>query len=390
MDKTDPLDFLFSLTLDSRMSLQEMFYISKILGFPQNSYKAIHVAGSNGKGSVCHKIARALQNAGYRVGLFTSPHIHCYSERFQINGQNSSIGEVKELLNHVFSVVRTHKVPINYFQVTTLVSLLFFQKQEVDVVVVETGIGGRLDATRLFNPILSVITSISLEHTAILGNTLEKIGREKAGICRKGIPLVLGSKVRVSSILEIAASLGCPVHISEESEGFYDTENSLTAKKALFLLKDRFEDLNDDHIANGLLSRPACRFEMVGNFIFDVAHNPDGISRLLENVAQQFRAKKVQAIVGLSSDKDIKKCLQVLTAKCSKLFLVETSSNRTARLSELKSALTLIGWSNFESFSTVEEAVLKASKNGGEITVVCGSFYIMDRAKAAYLTIDRN
>lgn len=380
---SDPLDFLISLPVDTRMSLDDLYEISRCLGFPQNAFPAVHVAGSNGKGSVCHKIASALEHAGYRVGLFTSPHIHCYSERIQINKKKIPLDDVRDILDQILPTISSLNLPINYFQVTTLVSLLYFKKMSVDVVVAETGIGGRLDATRLFDPILSVITSISLEHTNLLGHSLEAIGREKAGICKKEVPLVLGSRAAISSIFEVASSTGSPVYICDEVNGFYDKENCATAQMALSLLKNIFNHLTDADIRYGLTQRPQCRFERIGNFIFDVAHNPDGISRLFSAASELDKSKKIRTVIGLSSDKDIQGCLAEVVKYSSWVYLVETGRDKTVKLSELEAVMHALGCFNFTKCFSISQAVDLASKKSSDLIVVCGSFYIMDKAKSA-------
>jgi dihydrofolate synthase/folylpolyglutamate synthase len=378
------LNTLFSHHAAGKSDLSQVQKIASFLGNPQNAFPAIHVAGSNGKGSVCTKIAKALELSGYKVGLYTSPHIHSYTERIQVQGKQISEEEVVSGLHVLFSVAKQLSLHPTFFELTTLLSLLHFQKMEVDVAVIETGLGGRLDATRVVNPILSIITSISLEHTHLLGDTLEEIGLEKAGICKKDVPLIVGPTANLLSVLAVAKNVSCPISIVPFEEGFYDLENKNVARIACHALKEKFPSLTEDFIETSLLEVPSSRFEQVGSFIFDVAHNPEAFARLFTEVKSRNPKSYIRSVIGLSSDKDIKSCLRIAARYTDQIRLVEAQGSRAAKTRDMARLLDELSYSSYEIAESISAAVQAAEYEEG-ITVVCGSFYIMDAAKAALL-----
>ena len=376
------LNALFSHHAAGKSDFLQVEKIAAYLGTPQSSFPAIHVAGSNGKGSVCLKIAKALEFAGYKVGLYTSPHIHSYTERIQVDGKQISEEEVVSGLHLLFSAAKQLSLHPTFFELTTLLCLLHFQNREVDVAVVETGLGGRLDATRIVNPILSIITSISLEHTHLLGDTVEEIGREKVGICKRDIPLILGPTANLSSVLEIAKNLHCPIAIADFEEGFYDLENKNIARLACKALKEKFTRLTENFIETALVEIPPSRFEQVGSVIFDVAHNPEAFFRLFSEVKKRYPKSFIRSVIGLSADKDIKSCLRIATRYADYITLVQAEGSRAAKTRDMGHMLDSLSYSSYKIEESISAAV-HAAEYGEGITVVCGSFYIMDQAKAA-------
>ncbi|NDE82423.1 MAG: hypothetical protein EB051_02245 [Chlamydiia bacterium] len=377
------LDHILEHNAAEPADLNQLLSVLSELGNPQYDLRAVHIAGSNGKGSVCCKIAQSLELAGYCVGLFTSPHIHCYTERIQICGEAISKSQVEEGLRKISEVAAFLGVTLNYFQYTTLLSVLYFKDRQVDVVVVETGIGGRLDATRVYDPILSVITSISLEHTQLLGACKELIGQEKAGICKKNTPLVLGPRACISSIFSVAHKLKCPILLAPLVDGSYDMENQQIAKVALEHLQGLFRNLTDYCIAQGIESKPACRMEKIGSFIFDVAHNPDAFIRLFEGITSYLAEQKIVCMIGMSSDKDIQSCLSIAAKYCGHIVLVEADGLRPACRQRLADLLDAAGYFNYTVADSIPDGIKRMQKHQNVIHLVCGSFYIMDEAKKA-------
>ena len=188
---------LFAINLHGgmKLGLKNMETLNAMLGTPTQHFKCIHVAGTNGKGSVVYKIAKSLEKEGLRVGLYTSPHISSFRERIQINGQLIDESSVVAGLSRIFEEIDKSKIPATFFEITTALALKYFADQKVDYVVLETGLGGRLDATNIVTPVLSIITSISLEHTEYLGSTLEAIAKEKGGIIKPYVPIFIGPRV---------------------------------------------------------------------------------------------------------------------------------------------------------------------------------------------------
>lgn len=298
------------------------------LGCPHLSFKSIHVAGTNGKGSVATKIAAVLQNLGFKVGLYTSPHIFSYRERIQINGEWISDARAEEILSQVFDP------SLSFFDVLTAMAFVHFANEKVDYAVIEVGLGGRLDATNVIHPILSVITSIGFDHKAILGDSLEKIAREKGGIVKSGVPLIVGA----------SAAPFFPDAIFVPKELHYELENQAIARRALKELGISAE--------KGLEVRPPCRFQQVGDLIFDGAHNPPAFERLKEALQFHFPDRKFPFYLAFSKDKEWDKCLEIIRPLASKITFLKHDNPRLVQ------------------FADAEEI---APESG----VVTGSFYIM-------------
>ncbi|NGX48908.1 MAG: Folylpolyglutamate synthase, partial [Candidatus Anoxychlamydiales bacterium] len=196
---------LFSLFSNKvKCRLENVSVVSQYLNNPHIDFKSIHVAGTNGKGSVATKIAKALSLSGYKTALYTSPHITSYEERISVDGKLISKKDVKVLLKKIFKLRKKLKIYLSFFEITTLLAFLYFSKKKVDFAIIETGLGGRLDATNIITPILSIITSIGLDHTNILGDTIDLIAFEKAGIIKPKIPVVIGRKANVEPIIKKA------------------------------------------------------------------------------------------------------------------------------------------------------------------------------------------
>ncbi len=378
---------LFRMTAshEVKLNLEIPRQLDEFLGFPHRAYPCIHVAGTNGKGSVVTKIAKALELAGYKVGRYTSPHIEDFRERIQVQGAWISEEAVVKGMQALFDFIDRQSIPATFFELSTLLAFDYFRAQKVDVAVIETGLGGRLDATNIIHPILAVITSISRDHTDLLGETLDEIAAEKAGILKSAVPLVLGARAALKPILERAQELSCACIVAATEPGFYDAENRAIAREALKLLSSQFS-LPSDAIEEGLNFRPPCRFEKVGDLIFDVAHNPDGFQHLVEALDTLYPDRLVYAVLGMSKDKEYRKCLDIIAGRAEKIFLVQANSSRAATVHELREALRERGYLDIyegkNSPSTVKLAVEKA-KEAGALLLLCGSFFIMEEARQA-------
>lgn len=363
---------LFAARSTKEKSLQGMQDACKKLNSPEKSFPSIHIAGTNGKGSVATKIAKTLEFSGYKVGLFTSPHIEHFEERIQINGTCITKEEVVLRMQKIFSFEG-----LSFFEMATLLCFLYFCEKKVDVAVLEVGLGGRVDATNVASTILSIITSIGLDHTVELGSTLEQIAGEKAGIIKRNAPVVLGPKANYQSIMAKAKELNAPIVQSLRTSDFYDEENSLIAKEAIEVLKKSF--FIKDEAMLGLNARPPCRFEEDNGVIYDVAHNPDGIMRLLQAIEMHFPNKEYRMVIGLSQDKDIKSCLELCT-KAKHIYLVRADTPRAASLDELERILQDLRYGSYSKENNVKEA-LQNAKASSDLCVVFGSFYLMAEAK---------
>lgn len=352
------LEKLFSHRRGDKTGLFPMQKIDELQGHLHQNFRSIHVAGTNGKGSVCHKISKALQIAGYKVGLYTSPHLFSFRERIQINGECISEEAILRLLPPIMDLTAA-----SFFDYTTALAFAYFAETSVDYAVIETGIGGRHDSTNVISPVLSIITSIDYDHTHLLGSTLEEITYEKAGIIKPNIPYVLGNKVPLLEGLRAPPS----------ATPFYDEDNCLTAKLGLEILK-----IPPSAIEAGIKALPPCRFELFyDRFLLDVAHNPDAITKLIKALRHHFPQKKFHFIVGFSADKDAASCLRLL-AQVGHISCVSNPNPRLLRAEELGALARSLG---IEVSIKKEMSLDKTEEDG--LTVICGSFYLMAPAKRA-------
>lgn len=302
---------------------------------PGAAYPTIHIAGTNGKGSVASLIAANLPG---KVGLFTSPHLDDYRERIRIDGEMITRKEVEEGKREIEAL----GIELKFFEMATLLGFLHFRNHAVDAAVIEVGIGGRLDATNVIDPILAVITSIGFDHTALLGGTLDKIAREKAGIIKGDTPVVIGPTADLAPIRSRAKEvLLAPPHPS------FMEENQAIASLALKRLGYEMK----------VFPNIPCRFERIGNVIFDVAHNLPALKRVFEQIDHP-----VDVVVGINEDKDIEECLRFIDSRARRIFFTAADYYRAASVEMLQSLCP-----RGEVFHWF----------GEEETLVCGSFYFM-------------
>lgn len=379
MTYQEMLDTLFAMKGHFvRPDLKQTLHFAAALGNPHEAYPVIHVVGTNGKGSVATKIAETLQRSGLRVGLFTSPHLFCYRERIVINGIKISEEKVVAHLSKLFPLAKELDSQSCFFDLTFFLAVSYFKEEQVDVVVLEAGVGGLKDPTNIVQPLLTVITSIGYDHEQVLGNTLEEIASHKAGAIKPHIPVVLGPSAIGFQAVKTRASHCCSsLYPVLPVNGFYDLENQAIAKQALELLAPFFK-IEKTALEQGLQARPACRFEIRGKIIFDVAHNLDGVNRLLEALEMHYPGQAFKVILGLSEDKNIREILKRISHQASHLFLVEAATPRAASVAKMGEVLESENCSNFTFNKSIAE-VLDLTRN--ELVVVCGTFYIMQEAR---------
>ena len=353
------------------------------------------------------KIASTLQKHGLKVGLFCSPHISSFRERMQVNGEVISEEEVVELLPQIYELCAKHDIPATFFEITTALAFLFYAKRDTQVVVLETGLGGRLDATNVIaRPAISVITSIGLEHTRILGDTIELIAKEKGGIIKPGRPVIVGPHCPQKVLRECAQKAGAgpyylPDDVLEDAPDNevtdYDLENQRTARATLTLSKREFpnllQQLSDEEMEAGTSVRPPCRFEIVElgdlTVILDVAHNPAAMEYLVSKLQTTYPERKFRFVAGMSSDKDLGQCARSLLqiTKSSAIHLVEAAHPRAAKLEAILAAEPALQGSNCNlddrSIANQVEDAMTMAKEKEEILVVCGSVFIMAEAREA-------
>ncbi len=394
----------------------------------KDAVTVIHIAGTNGKGSTALKIAKVLELAGYNVGLFVSPHIASFRERMQMNSVPISEGEVEELLPNIYAICEEEEIPATFFEITTALAFSFFQRRGANVVVLETGLGGRLDATNVVaSPALCVITSIGLEHTRILGDTVELIAKEKAGIMKSGVPVLVGPDVphevmrqcavekQVEGYYSCGDVLGDDMDKNPEKVALrgveyvdYDMQNAMIAKAALRLLEQKNGGdstttisfpLAPGTVESGIQHRPPCRFEervvhsdnsenKAVTVILDVAHNPPAMEHLVLKLEATYPEKEKRVVVGFSADKDLGLCgrsLLSIVKDPSRLHLVEAAHPRAAKLEDILTAEPKLRESNFDeedrSITAQVKSALAIAQKNDEILVVCGSVFLMAEAR---------
>lgn len=362
-------------------------------GHPHRQFKTIHVAGTNGKGSCSHTLAAILQSAGYKVGLYTSPHLVDFRERIRINGQCIS----KEYVVDFVEQERSFFEPLHpsFFELTTAMAFKYFAEQAVDIAVIEVGLGGRLDCTNIITPVLSIITNISFDHTQFLGNTLAKIAGEKAGIIKKNVPVVIGETTpeTLPVFQKKAAAKSAPLHLAEafevahdydfELKGLYQQKNKQTILCAANCLKDVFT-IPEEAIKKGMahvceLTGLTGRWQTLQTrplVICDTGHNVGGWQYLAEQIKAQT-CKTLRIVFGMVDDKDINTVMQLLP-KQAVYYFTQASSHRAIpvhKVQEIAKAHQLEG----TTFSNVKDAYQQALSDAHpeDFIFVGGSSYLV-------------
>lgn len=396
------------------------------LGNPHLQIPTIHIAGTNGKGSVASIIAKTLEKSGYKTGINTSPHLMDYRERFRINGKMIS----EEKLVHYIEELKPYSDKHNctFFEISTALAALYFKDEKVDFGVFEVGLGGRLDASNLIKPEISVITNIGLDHTKTLGDTLEKIAAEKAGIIKNGVPVIIGNMdkgpedVIVQTAEERGAELfktkevyllqeyrpDCMILKPEKSWltdinemrcgliGVHQVENYRTAGEALRVLKEKYSGITEYSAAEGFsaVHWPG-RFHIIEKndktYIFDGAHNYDGMKKFVETLRNYLEpGEKINVVTAIFRDKDSYGMLLELKPYTNKLFLSEADTERATEIAVLEETAEELKIP-YKSFDTIEEAVHGAEReDDGRKIIIAGSLYTVgDGMKAVKADIDQ-
>ena len=305
------LDFLFPRTTTIKFGLDTTRALLAVLGDPQDRYPTIHVAGTNGKGSVSTLIAAALQQAGHRVGLYTSPHLVSFRERIRVNDVPISEAAVAAWTERLRPTIDAEGA--TFFETTTAIAFAHFAAREVDIAVVEVGLGGRLDSTNVITPIVSVVTHIALDHQKYLGETVEAIAREKAGIAKAGVPFVIGESDPVLAEVLVTAAAGARHVVVPAAEewlgalglvGPHQRRNAAVAEVVLSLLPEPLRPSGHATAEAFARARVAGRFDRRGKWLFDVAHNPDSMRALTATLAESAVPRPVHALVSILGDKD--------------------------------------------------------------------------------------
>jgi dihydrofolate synthase/folylpolyglutamate synthase len=427
MSYAKTLEYLFSqLPMFHRIGaaaykadLENTIALCSKLGNPERNFRSVHIAGTNGKGSTSHFLASVLQEAGYKTGLFTSPHLKDFRERIKINGHMISKREVTSFVE--MNRIDFNDIQPSFFEWTFALAAWYFEKEKVDIAVIETGMGGRLDSTNVIKPIATVITNIGLDHTQFLGNTLEKIAAEKAGIIKPGIPVVIGethpetapvfnqfaqkfqSEINFADqqvlLLNMHFTRHRPPLLSAEFEslssnqlyklfsplsGKYQLKNLATVISAIEKLQSCGLKIQTEHIISGIRKtvrntglmgrwQTICKSPLT---IADIGHNPDGIREVLEQIAITPH-RKLHFVIGVVNDKDVAGMLSKLP-KDATYYYCKADIPRgldAAELEQLAKVHSLLG----KAYKSVQDALSSAQKNAGteDLVMVGGSAFVV-------------
>ena len=428
----ETIDYLYTrLPMFSRIgaaaikpNLDNTIAICKFLGHPEKKIKTIHIAGTNGKGSTSHMLASIFQEAGYKTGLYTSPHLYDFRERIKVNGQMCSQDFVIDFTNKIKPCIE--KIEPSFFEITVGMAFDYFVQEKVDIAIIETGLGGRLDSTNVIEPELSLITNIGFDHMALLGNTLEAIAFEKAGIIKKDTPVVIGAlDPATKKVFEDKANKeNAPIYFAEDFIEFKSFQNNwqnalfefnqplihlldaplfpknftiecdLPAKyqaknlKAVLVAAQLLSTMGWKLTAgkvmkalsqikknNGLMGRWEC-IQDSPRVILDVAHNEHGVHALLEQLAS-LQYQQLHIVTGMVKDKDVQSVLQLLP-KNALYYFTQSHIPRALPVNELADQAAIIGL-NGHSFEDVNLALKNAIKNANhnDLILVIGSVFLV-------------
>ncbi len=358
------------------LGLDRMFKIMDLLGNPQDKLNCIHVAGTNGKGSVCAILSSILTCAGQKVGLYTSPHIFKYTERIQICGKPITDDDFVKYVFEISDLADKNNIDLTEFEVLTAVMFKYFYDNDVDVVVLETGLGGRFDATNIIKRNLcSIITHVDFDHTERLGNTIDKIASEKAGIIKPNCPCIVfeGREVyrdvtdELGSLLLMVAPFAPTTELA--LKGSYQQEN---LSLALAAIEEVFPEVPQAVIDEGLRRvKHPCRFQYIEdkNLIIDGAHNPNGMNSLSQSLDMYYPNTNRRFIFGCLKNKDYTKMVQSLFMQGDEIYFYHFKHQNSCPVQELQKVCP------FESKELTPNTQIDF--NDGHLNIICGSFYMI-------------
>ncbi len=399
-----------------KKDLANIRILSEYLGDPDRKFKSIHIAGTNGKGSTSHMLAAILQTAGYKTGLYTSPHLKDFRERIRVNGAMIEKDFVVEFTSAAQPLIQT--LDPSFFEITVAMAFDYFAKKQVEIAVIEVGLGGRLDSTNIILPELCVITNIGWDHMNMLGDTLEKIALEKAGIIKQGVPVVIGETLPVTKSVfqEVATEKKSPIHFADQTRyvdesgmekdelvvevvnsqsnekqvyrldlpGIYQTRNLVTVLETVYQLREMGWHLPEKKVQTALrqvkkLTGLHGRWQIVHHhplLVFDVAHNVDGMKQVTEQL-EITDHKELHIVIGMVKDKEVEKILELLP-KAARYYFTRAQIPRALPEDQLAKAGSALGLHG-NHFPDVNDALRSAFANAGkeDLILVCGSVFLI-------------
>jgi dihydrofolate synthase/folylpolyglutamate synthase len=376
-----------------KADLSQTLKLAKHLNHPEHKFKSIHVGGTNGKGSTAHMLASVLQEAGYKVGLYTSPHLKDYRERIRINGEMISETFVVDFVAHNKPFFESNS--LSFFEMSVGMAFAYFADEQVDIAVVEVGLGGRLDSTNILNPEVSVITNIGLDHTQFLGTTLEAIAGEKAGIIKPNTPVVIGeTQPETETIFRTKATKEqAPIYFADQCiettpptslKGDYQIHNVRTVLQTVSILNTGSFTIPTEAVQQGLLKVTENtglrgRWEVLGNspkIICDTAHNREGLSYVFKQL-QSEKFQRLHLVLGMVNDKDVLSLLE-LFPKQAQYYFCKPNVPRGLEASQLAQIFTEHGFEGSVHFSANEALnTAKQSASQDDLIYVGGSTFVV-------------
>ena len=376
-----------------KKDLSNIILICEHLNNPHNNFKSIHIGGTNGKGSCSHMLSSILQEANYKVGLYTSPHLFDFRERIKINGDMISKDSVLKFMHENFDFFESNN--LSFFEMTVGLAFDYFSKNKVDIAIIEVGMGGRLDSTNIINPILSIITNISLDHTRFLGSNIFDIAKEKAGIIKENIPLVIGeTQQEISPIFnDIAKSKNSEIifadhHIYDnydsDLKGNYQKKNIKTVLKSTEILKQLDYKINDSHIKTGLNNVSnntglQGRWQVIQRkpmIICDTAHNEAALREVISQL-MDMEYSDLHFIIGFSNDKNLKKISKIFPED-SKYYFVQSKVGRARDAKEVRDIFKLNNRRG-DYYKSIENTIkyVKGVSKENDIIFIVGSTFVV-------------
>ena len=418
MNYDESIDWLYSFEkYGIKLGLERIIHICKELGDPQKNLKIIHVGGTNGKGSICRFLQSILSQNGYKVGIYTSPHLQRFSERFIIDKKEISQKDVALLSEKIKPIIeemiKNNNTP-TFFEIVTSMAFQYFSDKQVDYAIIEVGLGGRFDATNIVDPIVTVIINVSLEHQNILGKNIEDIAFEKAGIIKKSIPVITATDGKSLDIIQkVAKENNSPVTIVDNSswkktsggidwQGFlfngslkdynvkismpgeFQGENIAVTLSTIETLQMMGIYITDESILEGFekTTNPG-RMEIVSFepiILLDGAHNMEGIRSLKKTLKDNFAYEQLNLVIGVLSDKNIQEMLDIITPIADTIILTKSHNNRAYSTSKLKK---MISKKNVVVMDEISKAIDYAKKISNKQDLICitGSLFTVGESK---------
>jgi dihydrofolate synthase/folylpolyglutamate synthase len=404
MNYQETVEFLYSklpyFTRDGKSAIKKdltnTIQLCEVLGNPQNKFKCIHIAGTNGKGSTSNMLAAILQANGYKTGLYTSPHLKDFRERIRVNGEMVSEQFVIDFTEKIAPYIDS--IQPSFFEITVAMCFEYFAQQAIDIAVIETGLGGRLDSTNIITPVLSVITNIGKDHADLLGDTLDKIAFEKAGIIKDNIPVVIGESHPETApvFIEKATSCSAPIYWAESNVKYYNTEidsdlkgdyqqkNIVTVMQAVDCLNDLGFQLDQFKVGYALqnvrtLTQFRGRWEILGTapkIVADTGHNAHGLTLVMEQLKRE-KYKQLHIVFGMVSDKDRGEVLPLLP-KDAQYYFTKANLPRSLKPEKLLEDAEVYGLKG-NCYESVELALnaAKQQADSNDLIFIGGSTFVV-------------